>query len=253
MLFSYAYLVKRCISFDVSKAARRFKSAAGLTSMVQAPWTPQETIQALEAFRGTHLSAFVHLSVFLGLRKGEAFALKWSDVDFERKMLVISKGRSPRRNLGSDLSIRTIESEGPTKSGKDRHYPIPDLLLNSLLEEKERQGSLAEDLGERWLGTGHVVCSPLGGPAPISRTDKDFKAILREHNLRVIRLHDQRHTASVLSLIGGSRLEATSQSIGHSSTDFTKRTYAQHVPGFAIEFTDGISKVLANSSGGTHD
>lgn len=56
-----------------------------------------------------------------------------------------------------------------------------------------------------------------------------------------------RHTAAVLGLEAGVRLEAVSQGLGHSRIDITKSVYAPYVQPLMEEFTQGISSYLAPS------
>jgi integrase len=54
-----------------------------------------------------------------------------------------------------------------------------------------------------------------------------------------------RHTAAVLSLEAGVRLEAVSQALGHSRIDITKSVYAPYVQPLITEFAVGLSDYVA--------
>ncbi|BAU99981.1 recombinase [Aurantimicrobium minutum] len=74
---------------------------------------------------------------------------------------------------------------------------------------------------------------------------KAFKAFLLSNQIRAIRAHDMRHTAAVLGLEAGVRIEAVSQGLGHSRIDVTKSVYAPHVQPLMAEFTIGVSEYIA--------
>ncbi|MFP5262366.1 MAG: tyrosine-type recombinase/integrase [Blastocatellia bacterium] len=54
------------------------------------PMDPNEARKFLELIKGDRLEAFFRVGLALGLRRGEALALKWSDIDFEGSMLRVS-------------------------------------------------------------------------------------------------------------------------------------------------------------------
>lgn len=71
--------------------------------------------------------------------------------------------------------------------------------------------------------------------------------LLKKNNLRHIRFHDLRHTAAVLMLTAGARLEEVSQALGHSSIQITKDTYAPYVQTLADNATSAISTLFESS------
>jgi integrase len=81
-------------------------------------------IMLLEATRGTRLEMPVVLAAMTGVRRGELLALRWQDVDFERKRLVISESLEETKEFG-------LRFKGP-KSGRVRVVPIADALVGAL-------------------------------------------------------------------------------------------------------------------------
>lgn len=63
------------------------------------------------------------LALYTGMRNGELFALKWSNIDFSEKKIKVSEAYKARSN-----------TFGCTKSGVERVIPINDSLLNILRE-----------------------------------------------------------------------------------------------------------------------
>lgn len=86
------------------------------------------------------------LLLHTGLRVGEALALRWSDVDFENRMLDINKNRSmaKKRNKKADEPTY-IMVEGATKNEKARMIELTDEALSDLHEIRNRRGCIKED------------------------------------------------------------------------------------------------------------
>lgn len=215
-------------------------------TQVQKPWTKDEVLRALAASKGTALELFLHLALFLGLRKGEMLALRWGDVRLEDGFIEITKTRSHRRVITEDgeLHHRHIESPPKTAAGL-RRLPLSTPLLVALMNEKERQQGLGRPCDADQI----LLRGAKGLPLAPSSLTKAYNTFCEANCLRRIRIHDLRHTAIVQALEGGARLEEASQGAGHASTEVTQRTYAVYVQKFASGFTS----VLANQLGSESD
>ena len=75
----------------------------------------------------THYAGlWVKMMLYCGLRPGELIALLWSDIDFKKKRVRISKAKES----GSD------NIKAPKTDAGNREVPIPDVLINDLLKAK---------------------------------------------------------------------------------------------------------------------
>ena len=74
------------------------------------------------------------IMMFCGLRLGETIPLQWSDIDYEKSFLTVSKSTYL-------VSANTYGVKRGTKNGKERTVPIPDILLNVLKEEQKNSQS----------------------------------------------------------------------------------------------------------------
>lgn len=55
-------------------------------------------LQCLKQFGNAQITAFLYMLAFSGIRKGEALALTWADLNFETKKLFITKALSGSKN-----------------------------------------------------------------------------------------------------------------------------------------------------------
>jgi len=177
------------------------------------PKNPTKKVKALSKEQITkvfnHLEQNESKNVFLacslgyhaGLRKGEVFGLGWSDVDYSRQILEISRSY-----------------DGPTKSGKNRIIPIAKPLYN-LLYVQEYQA---------WEGR---ITQPFN-PGPILR--KTCKAV----GVPEITFHGLRHTFATLALDSGMSIREVQELLGHANASTTIDIYWNYLPTkMKVDFT----------------
>lgn len=100
-----------------------------------------------------------------GLRKGELLALKWQDINFEKKLIVISKSRNDKK------------VKKPKTSSSFRTIPIGDKLIKDLLAYKDWQKQNKERYGEKYIDQDYVITTWSGrplGPYGIQSTQKHY-------------------------------------------------------------------------------
>lgn len=162
-----------------------------------------DEIVALLAACAPTIRPIVALLVGTGMRVDEALHLRWTDVDLERRLIHVHRGR-----------------QGTTKSGKARPVPIFDNVLPMLRE-----------LALRRAGATVVFPNPDGKPRSKPGVFKPFKAALDRAGIdRKLRLHDLRHTFASLYLLDGGDIFRLSKILGHSTVATTERVYAHMKP-----------------------
>lgn len=168
-----------------------------------------------------------------GLRIGEAVALRWSDVDFKRKVLHV-------RHQGKDL--------GKTKTRKTRMVEISDFLFGVLKTlQKCRSEEWVEQVPE------FVFCSQTGSVLDAHNLRyQQFSKILKKAKLAHRRLHDLRHTFATIHLQNNAPLQWVAKQLGHASVKMTvdvyyhylpetnKGNYANSIPGIAEQSVDNV-------------
>ncbi|WP_327168059.1 hypothetical protein [Streptomyces subrutilus] len=122
------------------------------------PWEPAELGAFLDHI-GTHrLGALFEVIAGTGLCRGEACGLRWDDVDFARRVIVVRQQIMQVSGLKKrDMPpmacpycegghIRLMFSRPKTASGEDRIIDLDELTVGALLSHKLRQ----EDERRKW-------------------------------------------------------------------------------------------------------
>lgn len=138
---------------------------------------------------------------------GELRALRWSDVDFSKRLVHV------RRSLA-------LGQFGDPKSGKVRSVPMVDQVMRSLDGLSRRDIFVDEhDL---------VFCGVVGSPIDDSAVRRRYRATLERAGLKVLRFHDLRHTFGTLA-VQVFPLSDVRAFMGHADIS-TTMIYVHHVP-----------------------
>lgn len=208
------------------------------------PWSKEEAEKVLALVEGTEFDLFAHLAIFLGLRRGEILGLNWSDVDFEKATISVSRTLKEERTFRVDGTTTTsLNLDTPKTRSSNRKLKLPVAVQKSMVRHLTLDGLELNNLGSRNPGS-HMFQCATGGLLHPSNFAKKFQAFLTSHSVRRIRIHDIRHTAAMLGLEAGVRIEAVSQALGHTRIDVTKSIYAPYVQTLVDEFTTGMENAF---------
>lgn len=183
----------------------------------------------LEAAKSDRLYAMYVLAISTGMRQGELFTLKWSDIDIDARTLRV------QRTITANAEIK------PPKTKKSRRtVDLPAMAVEALQEHRKHR--LAEGLaGSEWF-----FSDTKGGL--LRRQNlmrRSYKPLLESAGLPVIRFHDLRHSCATIMLGAGINPKVVSESLGHSSVAFTLDTYAHVLPGMGRAAADVMGNLLA--------
>lgn len=157
------------------------------------------------------------LSLFTGIRIGELCALKWSDISFENKTIIITK-TTQRIYLNEDFTKQDnkntkIITTTPKSQSSVRIIPLPSMLM-----------PIVEKLKPKNLNT-FLITGTKKQTEP--RTYRSwYNHFLKKHNLKEINFHGLRHTfASRAMQTTGFDLYSLSSILGHKKTSTTLDFY----------------------------
>ena len=155
---------------------------------------------------------------YCGLRRGECRGLQWSDIDWNNKLVSITK----QANSVKD-SQKYYELTPPKTSKSIRTLPLTDVLYNDLVnlynEKKKYYG-----FNEKWFIFGEL------DPLTFGMMHRINKRIAENADIRRIPLHSFRHSCASLLINTGQPVTTVSKYLGHASTKETLDTYAHMFP-----------------------
>jgi integrase len=144
----------------------------------------------------------VRVSAYAGLRLGELLALRWRDIDFAKRVIVVSRAMSD--------GIETT-----TKSGRVRQVPLADPAA-AALDRISR--------GEHFTSADDLVCaSVLGRHIDGSALRRRYRRAQAAAGVGALRWHDLRHTFGSLLAADGVDLVTIQAAMGHSVLATTSR------------------------------
>ena len=189
-----------------------------------------------EGLNGNPYRNEIKIAILLGLRRGEVLGIQNSDIDFDKHTVSIQRQVTVTRNntkadkgeyfglkgLKTESSCRVLDIEG---------------TVEELIKQQQRLNRLHKSrAGELYTDNDLLFCDSLGGCLNPQTLYKNFKRVLIECNLPVIRFHDLRHTFATLTINLGVPDWIVSKSMGHAKQQITYTVYnhsnglGQHIP-----------------------
>ena len=139
-----------------------------------------------------YLKPIIITALLTGMRRGEIFNLKWSNIDFEYGFIELLD----------------------TKSGKARKIPLSETIEN-LLKNIEKTSE-------------YVFVNPETNQ-PYVDLKHSFTSLIKNAKIENFRFHDLRHTVATRLVEKGIDLLVVKEILGHSNIETTMR-YAHPVP-----------------------
>ena len=167
----------------------------------------------------------IYLCLSTGLRLGEVCALKWIDIDQNKKVLHVR--RTVQRIKSETGEAKTILMETPPKTiFSKRDIPISDELLTLLAPYRKD--------GQEYVLCGHKPMEP--------RTYQNhFKKYLRQINAPAYNFHALRHTFATNCIGSGMDVKCLSEILGHSSVQITLNRYVHPTMDMKRKYINALS------------
>ena len=161
-----------------------------------------------------HFYVFFCIAFYTGMRKGEIYALRWTDIRAGRIYITRSIGQK----------VRGEDRETPPKNRSSiRDIQIPAPLLCVLEAHKERCRSI-EGFTEELR-----ICGALRPIRDATLSRRNIE-IAHAAGLEPIRIHDFRHSHASLLANNGVNIQEISRRLGHANIEETWNTYAHLYP-----------------------
>lgn len=191
------------------------------------PLNANELDSVLAVMKPHQRPLFVTLA-WTGCRPDELFALRWSDVSFERSEIRINKGR-----------VRGKEGTTKTKSS-NRTVPMFSIVRDTLLELKKNPTQHLE---------GYVFLNKNGQPYD-KHVDREWRTALKKAQVRHRPAYQLRHTFASLCLQNGMQPTWVAKTLGHTTPQITFKHYARFIDDASNENEKRMEQFLAQKASG---
>lgn len=220
------------VSVNVAKALRPPRAPRATLNIPDAA-----TCEAILArVRGRDAEGPVTIALGTGMRLGEILALRWRDVDLDRKVLRVS---ATLAHVGGEYAFTP-----PKTSRARRSVDLPAFVIAYLRRRYKDQLQQRMAMRDVWIDTDVVLDNGIGEPLAPWTASADFRRITKELELPRTRFHDLRHAHATRLFEAGVGPKAVSERLGHSSTSFTMDVYSAVIPSLGRAAADAIEDVL---------
>lgn len=150
----------------------------------------------------------VMVCLYTGIRVGELCALQWSDIDFNKGIMYITKTVTKEV---VDKEVKYIV-DTPKTITSIREIPLPIHIMNNLVRLKNSSKSMyvVNNKGD--------ICMPY-------RYSLMYKKMLETIKVRKLCFHTLRHTFATRAIENGIDMRTLSEILGHTDPSFTLRVY----------------------------
>lgn len=164
---------------------------------------------------------------FTGMRTGEVDGLKWKNVDFTKREILVRE------------TLINGETEYTKTDGSQREIPMFGQVFDALKTQYAATGQKSQ----------YVFCNQLGQPLDHNNvTKRVWYPLLMSLGLTKRRPYQTRHTAATLFLASGENPEWVARMLGHSSTEMLFKVYSRYVPNATRMDGSAFERLLGNTT-----
>lgn len=183
------------------------------------PLDEQQIPLFLEAVKGHRFEALYTVTLFTGMRKGEAMGLQWSCINFQQGTITINKQLQQEKKKNSQYVFASL------KNGKSRTISPAPWVMEYLKKHKARQAEAKLRAGPLWEDHDLVFTDDCGCHLKSSTVYNDFKRIVASIGCPDVRFHDLRHSYAVAAISAGDDIKTVQSNLGHATAAFTLDVY----------------------------
>ena len=226
-------LTNPCIAIEIPWSIPKSEEEIALTQ--------EEQTDFLSYMEDSWYKELFYFMCLSGVRVGEAGALKWSNVDFERKTITIKGSLSCQYCEG----VKRMMITSPKTVNSIRTIPFLGEMEEILISQKKKQERLKKELGDRFRSDGEfediVFTTSMGSPCVryivqkeinkylARRKEEDTALAIREgrapRTFRKFHPHTLRHTFATRCFEKKMEPKVVQKLMGHSNISITMNIY----------------------------
>ncbi|OJA06618.1 tyrosine-type recombinase/integrase [Halomonas sp. QHL1] len=190
------------------------------------PFSLHEVQRIIDNVRADYCNYYT-VRFFTGMRTGEVDGLKWKNVDFAKREILVRE------------TLINGETEYTKTDGSQREIPMFGQVYDALKTQYAATGHMSQ----------YVFCNQLGQPLDHNNvTKRVWYPLLKSLGLTKRRPYQTRHTAATLFLASGENPEWVARMLGHSSTEMLFKVYSRYVPNATRMDGSAFERLLGNST-----
>ena len=193
---------------------------------------------------------FFQLCIYCGLRRGEAVALLWSDIDMDGRTVSITKSTAIVNNKPY--------TKAPKNHSSNRIISVPAHIIKLLKRYRLEYNTYRLSIGSQWQERDdreeYIFIQWNGAQMYPSTPYNVFKDVLRRYNseheekLPDIPLHGLRHTSATLLISQNVDVRTVSNRLGHAQTSTTMNIYSHSLQSKDAAAADALTKLLVKKA-----
>ena len=181
---------------------------------------------------------FFRLLAYSGMRKGEALALKWSDINFKDNTISINKDVTVGLN-------NELYEDTPKTENSFRTLNMDAATMEYLKEYRLMQQKTMLKLGYNFLNSDNLLFSTINnGYLSMSKPRQWNVAICNKYKLRRIKIHGFRHTHASLLFEAGASMNEVKARLGHADINTTMNIYTHVTDDQKKDTTNKLVRLL---------
>ncbi len=221
------------LAVAVGKADRQY------SDLIQRPKMREKPIESFSKAEQKQIETYIKeknvpklygiiICLYTGLRLGELLSLEWTDIDFQKRMIFVSK---TCRDFWIDGEYKKIIDTTKTENS-ERIVVFPKQLVPILkFMRQNSKGNFVID-GRTKYG------------AEIRSYQRTFERILKKLKIEHKGFHSLRHTFATRALECGMDVKTLSVTLGHKNPTITLKRYAHSMLEHRSEMMNRIGKLL---------
>ncbi|MEJ6620274.1 MAG: tyrosine-type recombinase/integrase [Pontimonas sp.] len=198
--------------------------------------TKEQTRELVDAARDNRYYVAVKLLAETGLRRGEALALRWTDIDLEKQTLWV-RGTLARTDQGLYVT-------SPKTQASVRQIHLPAHLIELLKSHLLAQSNEIVQAGNKYVQKGFVFATRTGEPVDPRNLQRSVQIACKKAGLPVVSPHTLRHSAATTMLEAGIPIHVVSRQLGHSNISITVDIYGHVSDKGAKEAMETLGRLL---------
>jgi integrase len=160
------------------------------------------------------------VALFGGLRLGEVLALRWNNVDLDRKTIHVREALEQTKQFG-------VRFKAPKSRAGRRDITLPDILVDALREHRKAQLELRMQLGAGRLPDDALLFATIEArPLLPTRVSTSWGEFAQSIGMPEITFHSLRHTHASQLIDAGVDIATISKRLGHATPGITLSVYA---------------------------